>query len=100
MWKMQPSAQMPAKMLSILRFLSIVEPLGGVALVLGLFTQLAAAGFGIIMLGAIRLKAIQMHKKFSETGGWELDVILLASAIALFALGGGLFSLDRVVFRI
>ncbi|HYS19466.1 MAG TPA: hypothetical protein VEO73_00115, partial [Gemmatimonadales bacterium] len=31
MWKMQPSAQLPAGMLSVLRLLSIVEPLGAVA---------------------------------------------------------------------
>ena len=100
MWKMEPSAQMPASMLSLLRFLSIVEPLGGVAVLLGFLTQVAAAGFGIIMIGAIRLKAIQMHKKFGEAGGWELDFILLAGAIGLFFLGGGQFSLDRLLFRI
>jgi putative oxidoreductase len=97
MWKMQPSAQLPAGMLSILRLLSIVEPLGAVAVLAGFLTQPAAAGLVIIMLGAIRLKAVQMHRGFTGDGGWELDFMLLAAAIALFISGAGKLSLDRVL---
>ncbi len=97
MWKMQPSSQLPAGMLSLLRFLSIVEPLGGVGVLVGFLTQPAAAGLAIIMLGAIRLKAIQMHRRFTGDGGWELDFILLVAAIALFVIGAGRLSLDRVL---
>jgi putative oxidoreductase len=100
MWKMQPSAQMPAGMLSILRLLSIVEPLGAVAVLVGFLTQPAAAGFAIIMLGAIRLKAVQMHRGFTGDGGWELDFMLLAAAVALFISGAGRLSLDRVLLRL
>jgi putative oxidoreductase len=99
MWKMQPSAQLPAGMLSILRFLAIVEPLGAVGVLVGFLTQPAAAGLAIIMLGAIRLKAVQMHRRFTGDGGWELDFILLAAAIALFISGAGKLSLDRVLLR-
>lgn len=100
MWKKQPSAEMPAGLLSVLKFLSIVEPLGGAAAVAGFLTQLAAAGFAIIMVGAIRLKAIQMHKGFSGEGGWEFEFLLLVAAIALVLLGAGTLSLDRVLFGI
>lgn len=100
MWKMQPSAQMPASLLSILRLLSIAEPLGGVATITGFLTQLAAVGFIIVMLGAINLKARQMHKRFTGDGGWELDYGLLCAAIALVILGAGRISLDRVVFHL
>jgi putative oxidoreductase len=99
MWKMQPSAQMPAGMLSILRLLSIVEPLGAVGVLVGFLTQPAAAGLAIIMLGAIRLKAVQMHRGFTGDGGWELDFMLLAAAVALFISGAGRLSLDRVLLR-
>ena len=98
MWKMQPSAQMPASLLSILRLLSIAEPLGGLAVIAGFLTQLAALGFVIIMLGAINLKARQMHKTFTGDGGWEFDYSLLAAAIALLILGAGGISIDRVLF--
>jgi len=100
MWKLQPSAQMPASLLSTLRFLSIVEPLGGAAVLAGFLTQPAAAGLAVIMLGAIRLKAAQLHKGFTGDGGWEFDFILLAAAIALLLVGAGGFSLDRVLLRL
>ena len=97
MWKMAPSAQMPASFLAQLRLLSIVEPLGALALLVGFLTQPAAAGFVIIMLGAIRLKAGKMQRKFSVDGGWELDFVLLSAALALIFLGAGAVSLDRVL---
>ena len=62
--------------------------------------QLAAAGFIIVMLGAINLKARQMHRPFTGDGGWELDYALLCAAIALAILGAGPLSLDRLVFRL
>src|SRR5712691_864771 len=60
--------------------------------------QPAAAGFAIIMLGAIRLKAAQMHRGFSVDGGWELDFVLLTAALALIFLGAGAISFDRLLF--
>jgi putative oxidoreductase len=100
MWKMQPSPQLPAGMLSLLRVLSIAEPLGALSLLSGFLTQLAAAGFTIVMLGAIRLKAMQMHKGFSGEGGWEFEFVLLAGAVALLILGAGQISLDRLVLHL
>jgi putative oxidoreductase len=88
----------PAGMHRILRLLSIVEPLGGIALIAGFLTQAAALGFVIIMLGAIQLKAMKMHKKFAETGGWELDLTLLTPSFALLILGAGKISLDYLLF--
>ena len=99
MWKVQPSAQMPAGMLTLLRVLSIAEPLGGLATLVGLLTRAAAAGFVLVMLGAIRLKITQLHKGFSGDGGWELEFMLLVGALALLLLGAGKFSLDRVILR-
>src|ERR1700686_4110444 len=98
MWKMAPSAQVPASFLAQLKVLSIVEPLGGLALFVGFLTQPAAAGMVIIMLGAIRLKAGKMRRKFSVDGGWELDLVLLTAALALVVLGAGAVSLDRLLF--
>ncbi len=98
MWKMSPSPQMPAPFLSLLKVLSIAEPLGALAVLTGLFTQLAAAGFCLDMLGAIRLKSAQMHKGFSGDGGWEFEFILLVAAFALVITGAGRFGLDRFLF--
>lgn len=98
MWKMQPSAQLPPGLLSILRLLSIVEPLGGVAVLVGFLTQPAAAGLAVIMLGAIRFKAVQMRKGFTGDGGWEFDFILLAATVALLLTGAGGLSVDRLLW--
>ncbi len=103
MWKMQPSEQMPAKMIGIMKLLSICEPLGAVAMFSGFLTQLAAVCLGIIMLGAINLKIKMMKKKFFDQGsggGWELDFIILAVCVSLAIAGAGAFSLDRLLFSL
>src|SRR2546430_9374134 len=76
MWRMQPSAQMPAGLLSMLRVLSIAEPLGAVATLTGLLTQAAAAGFVLGMLGAIPPKISAVHKGFSGDRRSEFDPLL------------------------
>ena len=98
MWKMQPSEQMPAGMLKTMRFLSIVEPIGGLAVLLGFLTPIAAVGLGIIMIGAIWFKVSGMKKTFTGDGGWEYDFLILAVTIALVFIGAGVFSLDRALF--
>ena len=97
MWKMQPSKEMPAGMQNIFKLLSVVEPLGGVAIILGFLTQFAAIGFIIIMLGAINTKISQMKKKFGDPGGWEVDALLLAANIAILLMGAGQFSIDALL---
>ena len=96
-WKTQPSAQLPLGMIRVLRFLSVVEPLGGVAMLAGFLTRPAAIGLSIIMLGAINLKSRQMKKGFTGDGGWELDFMILAANVALLLLGAGAWSLDAVL---
>ena len=98
MWKTQPSERLPGGLLSTLRLLSVAEPLGGAAIVVGFLTQAAAVGFALVMLGAIRLKAFQMHKRFSGEGGWEFELTVLAAAIVLLVFGAGGLSLDHLVW--
>ena len=102
MWKMAPSPQMPAGMLWIMRFLSIVEPVGGLAVLLGFMAQPAAAGLGIIMLGAIWFKIKKWGIPFSasDKGGWEFDFMILAACVAILLLGAGSWSVDKFIFWI
>src|SRR3989454_12782391 len=101
LWSMQPSAQMPAGMLRKLRLLSIVDPAGGLGVLFGFLTQLAALGLVIVMLGAIQFLITKVHRKFTgENTGWEFEFMLLIVAFALFIMGGGKYALDRVVFGI
>ncbi|MFQ6675171.1 MAG: DoxX family protein [Fidelibacterota bacterium] len=100
MWKMEPSEQMPPQMLTLMKFLSVVEPLGGAAVLVGFLTQLAAVGLGVIMVGAIFSKIRMMNAPFvaQDKTGWELDFIILAACIALLFAGAGEMAVDRVLF--
>ena len=102
LWSMQPSAQMPAGMLRKLRILSIAEPAGGLGVLVGFLTQLAALGLVIVMLGAIQFLITKVHRRFTgeNVAGWEFEFMLLVVALALAILGGGRFALDRVIFGI
>lgn len=101
LWVVDPSEQLSGGMLWLLRFLSIVEPLGGLAILIGFLTPIAAAGLGIIMIGAIYFKIFIMGVSFATaTGvGWEFDLIILAATITLFFFGAGKFGLDRIFFQ-
>lgn len=96
-WKMQSSEQMGGGMLNMMRFLSIVEPLGGIAVILGLFTQFAAMGFALVMLGAIWMKIRAWKMPFTTTTatGWEFDLMNLTASLLLVTAGAGMYSLDR-----
>ena len=95
MWKTSPSEQMPKKMLNIMKILSIVEPLGAVALMTGFLTQIAALGLAVIIIGAIYFKIKIWKKKFTEPGGWELDLIILSGLLLLLIVGAGSYALDN-----
>ncbi|MSU75344.1 MAG: DoxX family protein [Candidatus Magasanikbacteria bacterium] len=100
MWKMQPSAQMSSGMVSLMKFLSIAELFGGIAMLFGFLTQLAAIGLGIIMLGAMKFKIWVWKTPFASTEkiGWEFDLLILAVCVALFIFGPGTMSLDNMWF--
>ena len=102
LWKMQPSAQMPAGMLRTLRFLAIAEPAGALGVLFGFLTRYAAIGLALVMLGALRFLITKVHRKFTgeNVAGWEFEYLVLLVAIALAILGAGRYALDRVVFGI
>lgn len=99
MWKAQPSAQMSSGMINMMKFLSIAETLGAVGLLVGLLTQLAALGLGIVMLGAMYMKVFKWKSPFAslEKNGWELDLVLLAAAIMIYIAGPGMLAIDLMM---
>lgn len=76
-------------------FGGIVEFLGGIALLLGLLTQIVAPLFALWMLSTTWLQKSKMKRKYM--GGYELDITLLIGSIALAALGAGTFSVDHFI---
>jgi putative oxidoreductase len=74
---------------------AMIEFFGGVALVVGLLTRLAAVGTAAIMAGAILTAHIEAG--FFAPAGYEFPLMLLATSIALAVAGAGPLSLDAVI---
>lgn len=68
----------------------ITEFFGGILLLVGLFTQFVALIIAINMFVAI----FKVNFKKGLVGGYEFELILLLSALALVVLGPGAYSLD------
>ncbi|QQG45892.1 MAG: DoxX family protein [Candidatus Niyogibacteria bacterium] len=68
----------------------VVEFFGGIALIVGFATQLAALLIAIDMLVAIwKVKAKQ-----GFVGGYEFDLMLLVAALSLVLTGAGAYAID------
>lgn len=79
----------------LFKLLAVVEPLGGIAMLIGLLTRWAGTGLGIIMLGAIYMKMGNVGLTgFAGQGGWEFDALILASCIMIMTTGAGKYSVD------
>jgi putative oxidoreductase len=76
-------------------FVALVEFFGGIAIVLGLLTRLAALGIAATMVVAIL--TVHLKNGFFAPTGFEFPLSLLGSAIALIITGAGTFSLDAVI---
>lgn len=77
-------------------FIALLELLGGVALVIGLLTRLAALGLFFDMLGAIGF--VHVKNGFFMPNGYEFALTLAAVTFALVLTGAGSISLDSLVF--
>ena len=74
---------------------ALLEFFGGIALVLGFYTQTFAALFALQFLTIIVWK-IARRQPF--VGGIEFDLLILAGFLVLLLNGGGAWSLDRAFF--
>jgi putative oxidoreductase len=70
-----------------------IEFLGGLGLILGLFTRFAAAGIAIVMIGAV-ITIHAQHGFFLQNHGYEYNLALLGMCVALILAGGGPWSID------
>lgn len=76
---------------------ALVELLGGLALVAGLFTRLAGVGLAVVMLGAMFL--VHLAAGFFAPEGVEFTLTLFGAAVALALIGPGEYSLDALLGR-
>ena len=77
---------------------ALAESVGGILLILGVLSRISAAILAVDMLGAIFV--VKKLKSFSGEGGWEFDVILLASVLAIMIIGPGKGSISHLVKKI
>ena len=74
----------------------MAEVLGSLLLIFGLMTRLAA----LVLVINLFVAFLMVHKTvMTGQGGGELAFIYLAGYVALLLAGGGLFSMDTVVFK-
>jgi putative oxidoreductase len=76
---------------------SILELVGGAALLVGLLTRLFAALLALDMLGAFAL--VHLPAGFFLPNGFEFVLLLLAGCIALILNGPGAFAVDNLIAR-
>ena len=93
----------PMHIPAFLAFLAILaEFAGSLALILGLFTRVAALGIGVNMAVAIATvhyaNGFFMNWSGTQKGeGFEYHLLALAIAVALMLRGGGKWSLDALI---
>ena len=77
-------------------FVTVVEVVGGVLVVLGSLITLVAACYLVVMVGAAVFVHIS-HGIFVGDGGWELVGAIAALLLALAAAGPGRYAVDSLV---
>ena len=87
----QPELQLP---------IALVEFLGGIFLITGIFTRVTSSIFAVILLGAIFM--IKGLDKFSGSTftGWEFDLVMLAAVLAFIVAGPGKVSIAHALKKI
>lgn len=74
---------------------ALLETLGGLALLIGLFTEWASVLLAAMMLSTIAL--FKLSKGFLD--GYELDLMLFLASIAIALAGPGKYALSRLWSR-
>ena len=77
---------------------AVVELVGGIMLVLGLFSRIVSILFAVVMVGAIvKVKLAIGFLGNGQTAGYELDLAFLAMAVMLAITGSKAFALDQLI---
>ena len=76
---------------------ALVELLGGLALVAGLVTRVAALGLAIVMV--VAMLVVHLSAGFFLPDGIEFTLMLLGAAVTLAITGAGAFSVDALLMR-
>jgi putative oxidoreductase len=79
--------------------IALAELIGGICLVVGVLTRVAASIMAVILLGAI-FHIRWENGFFISDGGWEWDLIMLAAVLTIIVAGPGRISISHLVKKI
>ena len=74
---------------------ALSEFLGGICVLVGLFTRYAALAIGVVM--AVAITRVHLHQGL--IGGYEYPLVLLTVAAAVMLTGPGPVSVDRTILH-
>jgi putative oxidoreductase len=77
-------------------FVTVVEFVGGLLLIIGALTRVVVSLHIVVMVGA----AIFVHASrglFAQDGGWELVAVIAACELTFATFGAGRYSIDHLV---
>lgn len=75
--------------------IALAETVPGILLLVGIFTRMSSSLLSIVMLGAIFY--VKKASNLTGEGGFELDLILLASNLVIIVMGPGRISLAHII---
>lgn len=78
--------------------IALAELISGVLIIVGILSRISATMLSIIMLGAIF--HVKNAQNLTGQGGYEMDLILLASVLVIMVVGPGRISLSHIVKKI
>ena len=78
-------------------YLGMVELAGGMGLIFGVLTKIAALGLVLIMLGAIYKKIAVWHTGFwgEKSSGWHYELMLIIMNFVIITTDGGAYVLMK-----
>jgi putative oxidoreductase len=78
-------------------FLGLAELAGALGVIFGVFTQLAAIGLILVMLGAIQKKIFVWHTGFwgEKASGWHYDLLFVVMNLVIVFTAGGRYVLIK-----
>jgi putative oxidoreductase len=89
------SVGLPADMAILI---GLLELIGGILLVAGIFTRISSSLLAIEMLGVILY--VKKLQAFSGKGGVEMDLLIFAILLTIIVLGPGKISLSYIIKKV
>lgn len=77
--------------------IGLLEVIGGILLIVGLVTRVAAILFAVEMMCAILI--VKAGNSFMGQGGFEVDLLLMSISISLAISGPGRLSIEKEIIK-